>query len=42
MLRGEIGTLKLNAISPAERRTRNIESAKEVQVPIMARIIDTS
>ena len=37
-----IGTLKLNVISPTERRTRNIESAKEVQAPIMASVIDTS
>ena len=42
MLRGETRTLKLNAISPIERRTKNIESAKEVQAPIMAHVIDTS
>ena len=41
--KGEMtGTLKLNAISPAERRTMNIESAKEVQAPIIARVINTS
>ena len=37
-----IGTLKLNAISSTKRRTRNIESAKEVQTSIMSHVIDTS
>lgn len=41
MLRGKTWTLKQNAISPIERRTMNIESAKEVQTPILARVIDT-
>ena len=41
--KGEVtGTLKLNAISLAKRRTRNIESEKEVQTTIMACVIDTS
>ena len=42
MLRGETRPLKLNVISPTERINRNFESAKEVQTPIMARVIDTS
>ena len=42
MLRGETRTLKLNAISPVEIRTRKIKSTKEVQTPIMTHVIDTS
>ena len=37
-----IGTLKLNAISLVEIRTRNIGSTKEVKTPIMIRVMDTS
>ena len=41
MLRGETRALKLKVISPVER-TKNIKSAKEVQTPIVACVIDTS
>ena len=34
-MRGMTWTLKLDAISLVERRNGNIESAKEVQTPIM-------